>query len=248
MGRLLLLLSTIWLDWSINRNLFLGLSSVPGLEGPEANLAVVDSPMKAEDGLVVGAASDTLVVSVFSPSPSLVSGPLDLRSRNGLVSVSISEGEGVSSVGIPREQEGSKELSSFSFHSDFRSVNVEGGVGDEVEGLGPLSVLPLAVELDKDSASNVSPRWVMERVKGYYKLVGVSCDQFEDKLLALFEQIEAKRDQSLVDSLALVTSVSGVKGQREIKRLDCSINYEKKGEQSYRRRGKGKGVSCVNEA
>jgi hypothetical protein len=71
---------------------------------------------------------------------------------------------------------------------------VEGGVGDEVEGLGPLSVLPLAVELDKDSASNVSPSWVMERVKGYYKLVGVSCDQFEDKLLALFEQIEAKRD------------------------------------------------------
>jgi hypothetical protein len=68
------------------------------------------------------------------------------------------------------------------------------------------------------------------------------------KINCLFEQIEAKRDQSLVDSLALVTFVSGVKGQREIKRLDCSINYEKKGEQSYRRRGKGKGVSCVNEA
>jgi hypothetical protein len=57
-----------------------------------------------------------------------------------------------------------------------------------VEGLGPLSILPLAVELDKDSSLNVSPRWVMERVKGYYKLVGVSCDQFEDKLLDLFEE------------------------------------------------------------
>jgi hypothetical protein len=51
---------------------------------------------------------------------------------------------------------------------------VEGGVGNEVEGFGPLSVIPLAVEMDKDSSSNVSPRWVMERVKGYYKLVGVS--------------------------------------------------------------------------
>jgi len=132
--------------------------------------------------------------------------------------------------------------------SDFRSENVEGGVGDEVEGLGPLSVMPLAVEMDKDSCSNVSPSWVMERVKGYYKLVGVSCDQFEDKLLALFEQIEAKQVQSLADSLALVTTVSGVKGQREIKRLNCSINYDKKGGLSYRRRGKGSGVSCVNEA
>jgi hypothetical protein len=31
------------------------------------------------------------------------------------------------------------------------------------------------------------------------------------------EQIEARRVQSLADSLAMVTTVSGVKGQREIK-------------------------------
>jgi hypothetical protein len=60
---------------------------------------------------------------------------------------------------------------------------VEGGVGDELEGIGPISVMPLAVEMDKDSSSSVSPRWVMERVKGYYKLI-MSCDQYEDKLLA----------------------------------------------------------------
>jgi hypothetical protein len=186
-------------------------SSVIGLE---ANLALVDSPMNTEGALVVGAGSDpsnTLVASDFCPSvSSLVPGPFShkffsgLRSRNGLDFVSISEGEGVSFVGIPREQEGSKELSSFVVQFDFRSENVEGGVGDEVEGLGPLSVMPLAVEMNKDSCSNVSPSWVMERVKGYYKLVGVSCDQFEDKLLALFEQIEAKQVQSLADSLALV--------------------------------------------
>jgi hypothetical protein len=77
-----------------------------GLEGPEANLAVVDSPLKAVDALGVGAVSDpsdSLVISDLSPSPSLVSGPLGLRSRNWLVSVLISEGDGVSSVGIPRE-------------------------------------------------------------------------------------------------------------------------------------------------
>jgi len=124
----------------------------------------------------------------------------------------------------------------------------DGGVGDGLEGMGPISVMPLAVEMDKDSSSNVSPRWVLERVKGYYKLVGVSCDQYEDTLLALYEQIKARRAHSLADSLAMVTTVAGVKGQREIRRLDCYINYDKKGEQSNRRRGKARGLTCVNEA
>jgi hypothetical protein len=167
-----------------------------------------------------------------------------LRVGNGLDIVPVSEEEEVFCGGIPSKQEGSKELFSVVAQSVLSSVFVEGGVGDEVEGLGPISVLPLAVEMDKDSSSIVSPRWVMERVKGYYKLIGVSCDQFEDKLLALFELIEARR----VQSLAMVPSVSGVKGQREIKRLDCSINYDKKGVQSYRRGGKGRGLFCVIEA
>jgi hypothetical protein len=157
-------------------------------------------------------------------------------------------GEGFSSAGFSRKLEGSLELSSYVVQSECRSEIVEGGVGEEVEGFGPFSIMPLAVELDKDSSSEVSPRWVLERVKGYYKRVGVSCDQYEDKLLALFEKIESRRAQSLADSLAMVTTASGVKGQREIKRLDCSINYDKKGEQSNRRRGNGRGMSCVNEA
>jgi hypothetical protein len=156
-------------------------------------------------------------------------------------------GEEFSHACNPREPKGLKELSSVVIRSDFSSEIVEGGVGDELEGIGPILVMPLAVKMDKDSSSSVSPRWVMERVKGYYKLVGVSCDQYEDKLLALFELIEARRVQSLADSLAMVTTASGVKGQREIKWLDCSINYDKKGEQSNRRRGKGRGVTCVNE-
>jgi len=147
-----------------------------------------------------------------------------------------------------REPEGLKEMPSDVIQSGFNSEIVKGGGGEDVEGFGPISVIPLAMEMDKDSNLNVSPRWVLERVKGYYKLVGVSCDQVEDKLLALFEEIEAIRTQSLADSWAMVTTVSGVKGQREIKRLDCSINYDKKGEQSNRRRGKGRGVTCVNEA
>jgi hypothetical protein len=215
---------------------FSGISlSVLGLE---INLVSGVSPVHVEDVLGVGAGSNppvSLVVSEFSPSISpLVFGPSlkscsSLGFRNRLDIVSIPE-EGVFSGGIPCKQEGSKELSSFGALFVLRSAMVEGGVGDEVEGLGPLSILPLAVELD--------------RVKSYYKLIGVSCDQFEDKLLTLFELIEAK----WADSLAMVPTGSGVKGQREIKRLDCSINYDKKGEQSYRRRGKGRGLFGVNEA
>jgi hypothetical protein len=156
--------------------------------------------------------------------------------------------EEASHVCIPRELEGLKEGSCAIIQSGLSSEIVEGGEGDDLEGMDPISVVPLAVEMDKDSSSNVSPRWVLERVKGYYKLVGVSCDQYEDTLLALYEQIEARRAHSLADSLAMVTTVAGVKGQREIRRLDCYINYYKKGEQSNRRRGKGRGLTCVNEA
>jgi hypothetical protein len=157
-------------------------------------------------------------------------------------------GEGFSSAGTPREPEGSKELSSFIVQTKPYFEVVEGGAGNELVGFGLLLVMPLAVKMDKDSSSSVSPRWVVERVKGYYKLVEVSYDQYEDKLLALFEEIEAKRVHPWADSLAMVTTISRVKGQREIKRLDCSTNYEKKGEQSNKRRGKRRGVSCVTKA
>jgi hypothetical protein len=80
----------------------------------------------------------------------------------------------------------------------------------------------------------VSPRWVVEWVKGFYKVVGLSCDRFEDKLVTLFEEIEATRDQTIVETMSTVPSTLGMKGQRERKRLDWSINYDKKGEHSIR--------------
>jgi hypothetical protein len=46
----------------------------------------------------------------------------------------------------------------------------------------------------------VSPRWVVEWVKGFYKVVGLSCDRFEDKLVTLFEEIEATRDQTIEET------------------------------------------------
>jgi len=150
--------------------------------------------------------------------------------------------------GHPREMEGSKSLSTYVVKNDSLLQAVGGGEGAELEEFGPLSLMPLAVKVGKEPSLSVSPRWVVERVKDYYKLVGLSCDRYEDKLLALFEEIEATRNQTIAENMATATAVSGVKGQREIKRLDCSINYDKKGDQSNRRRGKGGGFSCLNEA
>jgi hypothetical protein len=64
-------------------------------------------------------------------------------------------------------------------------------------------------------------------------VVGLSCEGCEDKLLALFEEIEAARDQSMEEYKNTYPSTPGAKGQRELNRLAWSINYEK-GVQSVR--------------
>ncbi|GLT64329.1 hypothetical protein SLA2020_368320 [Shorea laevis] len=52
----------------------------------------------------------------------------------------------------------------------------------ELEGVEPLSLAPLAVDKDQQYPSQVSPNWVVEKVKDFYHIVGLSCDGFEEKL------------------------------------------------------------------
>lgn len=118
-------------------------------------------------------------------------------------------------------------------------------VGEMLEGSDPLSILPLAVGVDKGPPYKVSPNWVVERVKDFYHVVGLSCNGFEGKMLALFAKIEATRDQSLAGNVSQVHFTSGIKGNRELKRQDCSVNYDKNGGQSTRGREKGRGSNRV---
>jgi len=54
-----------------------------------------------------------------------------------------------------------------------------------------LDVLPLAV-MEKDLGNDpMSTDWVIERIRGFCKVVGISCPGFEDKLMDLFNVIEA---------------------------------------------------------
>jgi hypothetical protein len=94
----------------------------------------------------------------------------------------------------------------------------------------------------------VSPRWVVERIKRYYPIIVLSCGRFEDRLVALFEEIEEAIDLSLAEPKSLISPAQGVKGQRELNRLTWSINYEKKGVQFDRGRHKGRGPSRFYDA
>jgi hypothetical protein len=60
-------------------------------------------------------------------------------------------------------------------------------VEKQVESYEPMVLTLLAVE-GRDG-QRVSPRWVVERVKNFYQIIGLSCEGFEDKLLAIFEEI-----------------------------------------------------------
>jgi len=84
-----------------------------------------------------------------------------------------------------------------------------------LEGCEPLLLTLLVVDVGDGHHPSVSPRWVVERVKGFYQVVGLSCEGYEDKLLALFEDIEAARDQSMAEYTNIIPS-TGAKGQREL--------------------------------
>jgi len=76
----------------------------------------------------------------------------------------------------------------------------EEDIKGELERCEPLVLTPMAVDGGDMHHPRVSHRWVVERVKSFYQVVGLSCEGYEDKLLALFEEIEAARDLSMVES------------------------------------------------
>jgi hypothetical protein len=64
---------------------------------------------------------------------------------------------------------------------------------DVIGGSGMLDIQPLAVLGEQLGDDPMSTEWVVERVRGFCKVVGMSCSGFEDKLTDLFNDIEAHR-------------------------------------------------------
>jgi hypothetical protein len=133
--------------------------------------------------------------------------------------------------------------------------SISGTVGGDPQGyasLEPISVEPLAVVLplglehsgddiarSSGSAGRKPSDWVMRKHKGVGKVLGASYEGYEQTVMELLMDIEARylqRKAGLVDSRR--PSSSGRKGSRELKGLVSSINYESR--ESREAKGKGK--------
>jgi hypothetical protein len=113
---------------------------------------------------------------------------------------------------------------------------------EEGESGPPLEITPLAAKGGEKHRE--LPRWVVS----CYQSIGLSCEGFEDRMIAMFEEIEAAGERFLASPKTLYPSNQGANGKRELNRLAWSINYEKKGVLSARGRTKGRGLSCSYDA
>lgn len=68
-------------------------------------------------------------------------------------------------------------------------------------------------------------KWVRKKIKGVSKFLGMPCDEFEKEIMALFASIEANHKDVLSKGFPSRSSELTPKASRELKRLDCSINY-----------------------
>lgn len=128
--------------------------------------------------------------------------------------------------------------------SESHSVPSTGCVGEDSDV--PVVCTPLAMirlldicEFQPSAATGMEEDisiWVKRRAKGFGKILGVSCDGFEDKILELLLEIEKKKTS--VMSSSKKQSCSRVKGKRELRQLCSSVNYgQSRGKEVEGRRG-----------
>jgi hypothetical protein len=99
-----------------------------------------------------------------------------------------------------------------------------------------LAVIEEPILLASDSLD-----WVVQKGKSFHHFVGLSYEGFEDELMALFNAIEATRNQNGLASSPCSLSKIVNRGHHELKRLACSLNYDLKGRHYSRGEGKGDG-------
>jgi hypothetical protein len=75
---------------------------------------------------------------------------------------------------------------------------------------------------------------VVQKAKSFHHIVGLSCEAFDEDLLALHSAIEASKTQNGPASPSSPISKSWNIRYRELKRLACFVNYDSKGGQSSR--------------
>lgn len=110
------------------------------------------------------------------------------------------------------------------------------------DGSEMLEVQPLTIVGESVGAQSVTTDWVVERVKDFCRVVGLTCDGFEDKLMELVIAIDAKRNG--VGKASEMKAKTEKRSYRGLKRLACLVNYEAKEGQSSRMTRKGRDDRC----
>jgi hypothetical protein len=129
------------------------------------------------------------------------------------------------------------------------SIGTNGGVVEGSEVLEPIRVEPLAIIAPhgmEGSGSEIGgslgrkpSNWVMRKEKGIGKVLGASYERYEQAVIELLMEIEAKHIERKAAMVGIRKPISsGNKCSRELKRLVSSINYEAR--HSKEAKGKGK--------
>jgi hypothetical protein len=91
----------------------------------------------------------------------------------------------------------------------------------------------------KRVAGSLPLDWVLQIVEQILHIVGLSCEGFEEELVALFAAIEAGQSKQALTSC----SIFGKKSSRESRWLVCSINYDANSGNASPERVKGRVAS-----
>jgi hypothetical protein len=100
-----------------------------------------------------------------------------------------------------------------------------------------LEIQPLAIMGIGDHQSEARD-WVLERILAFCQELGVVCDGYEKELMELFAAIEDSRINRKGRNGNKRGDKVGNRGNRELKRLECTVNYDAKG--SVTASGKGR--------
>jgi hypothetical protein len=99
---------------------------------------------------------------------------------------------------------------------------------EELGELGMLEIQPLAI-MGAGEHQSEARDWVLERILAFCQELGLVCDGHEDELMALFIAIEANRLNRKGGSGHQSGDKVGNHGNHELKRLECTVNYDVKG-------------------
>lgn len=82
--------------------------------------------------------------------------------------------------------------------------------------------------LGEVNCNDMPSEWVSKKMKIFYEFLGLSFAGFEEDIVSLFSTIDQRRRTKGSQTTSKRGSYSGGRGQRELKKLQWSLNYEGK--------------------